>query len=223
MKIESIPKAGREGDVVYYKGRCGYIKRQHTEPRNDRTARQQDNRGVFGVVSKGWGALNPEQLAAWRVTAAENDFITDAGERVRRNCYHLFQGINTRRAVLGLPQFDFPPPRPSFGPNPVRELVISWTGGEMSLQLRVSSPPGAYILVQGPAPKRSGIRIVQHFPLLGLLPPPKDGWSDITGLYVARYGVPEVNTRIWIRTCQHIDGWIDVPKVVQARVLAPAP
>jgi hypothetical protein len=47
---------------------------------------------------------------------------------------------------------------------------------------------------------------VQHFPFLGLLPPPTDGWSDITELYVARYGVPKVGTAIWIRTCQHIDG-----------------
>jgi hypothetical protein len=30
---------------------------------------------------------------------------------------------------------------------------------------------------------------VQHFPFLGLLPPPKDGWSDITELFVRRYGV----------------------------------
>jgi len=61
---------------------------------------------------------------------------------------------------------------------------------------------------------------VQHFPFLGLLPAPTDGWSDITELYVARYGVPKVGTAIWIRTCQHIDGWIDVPKVVRDRVPA---
>ena len=63
---------------------------------------------------------------------------------------------------------------------------------------------------------------MQHFPFLGLLPPPIDGWSDITELYVARFGVPKAGTAIWIRTCQHIDGWTDVPKVVRARVLAPA-
>jgi hypothetical protein len=56
----------------------------------------------------------------------------------------------------------------------------------------------------------------------GLLPPPKDGSSDITELYVARYGVPKANQAIWIRTCQHIDGWIDAPKVLRARLSAPA-
>ncbi len=88
--------------------------------------------------------------------------------------------------------------------------------------LRGPSPPAQYTLVQRAKPVSPGVGCVQHFSFLGLLPPPKDGWSDITELYVARYGVPKVGTSIWIRTCQHIDGRIDVPKVVRARVFAPA-
>jgi hypothetical protein len=95
-------------------------------------------------------------------------------------------------------------------------------GGKFTLKLRVPSLPAQYTLVYGAAPVSSGIRYVLHFPFLGLLPPPKDGWSDIAELYVARYGEPKVGKAIWIRTCQHIDGWIDVPKVVRARILPPA-
>jgi hypothetical protein len=61
------------------------------------------------------------------------------------------------------------------------------------------------------------------FAYLGLLPPPADGWSDITELYVVRHGVPKAGTAVWIRTCQHLDGWTDVPKVARARVSAPVP
>jgi hypothetical protein len=104
----------------------------------------------------------------------------------------------------------------------VEELVATYTGGKFSLKLRVPSLPAQYTLVQGAKPVSAGVDCVQHFPFLGLLPPPKDGWSDITELYVARYGEPKVGTAIWIRTCQHIDGWIDVPKVTRACVLAPA-
>ena len=83
------------------------------------------------------------------------------------------------------------------------------------------APPAQYTLVQGPAPTRTGVRCVQHFPFLGFLPAPIDGWSYITELYEARYGVPKFGQAIWIRICQHIDGWIDVPKVLRARVPAP--
>jgi hypothetical protein len=129
--------------------------------------------------------------------------------------------VNTRRADLGLPQFDLPPAEPVFSQNPVDELVATLTGGKFTLKLRVPSPPAQYTLVQGAAPVRTAVRCVQHYPYLGLLPPPTDGWSDITELYVARYGVPKAGTAIWIRTCQHIDGWTDVPKVARARLRAP--
>jgi len=105
----------------------------------------------------------------------------------------------------------------------VAELVITNSDGKITLKLRVPSPPAQYALVQGAAPARTGVRCVQHFPFLGLLPPPTDGWSDITELYVARYGVPKAGTAIWIRLCQHIDGWTDVPTVIRARVPAAGP
>ena len=62
------------------------------------------------------------------------------------------------------------------------------------------------------------VRFVLHFPFLGLLPPPIDGWSDITEMYVARFGIPKPGTAVWIRTCQHIDGFIDLPKVLRFRI-----
>ena len=177
---------------------------------------------LFRSVCNRWRTRTPEQRAAWRIAAANNDFVTEASSRVRFNCYNFFVSLNTRRADLALPQFDLPPAEPVFSPNPVAELVVTYPEGKFTLKLRVPSPPAQYTLVQGAAPVRSGVRCVQHFPLLGFLPPPTDGWSDITELYVSRYGVPMPGTAIWIRTCQHIDGWADVPRVVRARVRAAA-
>jgi hypothetical protein len=222
MKIKFIPKSGRVGQAVYFKGRYGYVVRQYVQPRDPRTPDQLEKRRNLVAVCKRWRTLPPEQRAAWGVAAAEEDFVTETGKRVYLNAYNFFKRLNTRRADLGLPQFDMPPARPFFPPNPVVELVITNIGDTISIKLRVTGQPAPYILVQGPAPKGSGVRHVEKFPFLGLLPPPKDGWSDITELYVARYGVPKVNKAIWIRTCQHIDGWIDVPKILRARVPAAA-
>ena len=128
--------------------------------------------------------------------------------------------VNAARVHLGLSQFDLPPIVPSFSPNPVAELAIANTGGDITLKVRVPSQPGQCTLVQGAAPVSAGVRCVQHFPLLGLLPAPVDGWSDIKALYVARYGAPIVGTAVFIRTCQHTDGWTDLPKVASAFVPA---
>ena len=223
MKISSIPKSGRKGSVVYVNSRHGKLARQYVGPRDPRTLDQQRKRSNLVAVCNRWRTLTPEQRAAWRIASANNYFVTEAGRRVHLNGYNFFVSLNMRRADLDLPQFDLPPAEPVFSPNPVADLVITNTGGKITLKLRVPSPPAQYTLVQGAAPVRTGVRCVQHFPFLGLLPPPTDGWSDITELYVARYGVPKVGTAIWIRTCQHIDGWTDVPRVARARVPAPAP
>ena len=221
MKISSIPKRGRKGSVVYLDTRHGKVARQYVRPANPRTAAQQAHRNNIRTVAARWRMLEPEQQAAWRVAAAKNDFTDEAGNPVRLNGQNLFVSLNTRRADLSLAQFDLPPAKPVFGDNPVVELAITYTGRKITLKLRLSGPPAQYTLVQGAKPVGTGVRCVQHFPFLGLLPPPIDGWSDITELYVARYGVPKAGTAIWIRTCQHIDGWVDVPKVLRARVPAP--
>ena len=222
MKISAIPKSGRKGSVVYLNTRHGKVARQYVRPANPRTAEQQAHRHNVRAVSARWRTVTPEQRGAWRVAAAKNDFTDETGSRLRLNGYTFFVSLNTRRADLGLAQFDLPPAKPYFGDNPVVELAITNTGGKITLKLRVSSPPAQYTLAQGARPVGTGVRCVQHFPFLGLLPPPIDGWSDITELYVARHGVPKAGTAIWIRTCQHIDGWTDVSKVLRARGRAPA-
>ena len=208
--------------VRAFKGRYGWVASAAPLPKNPRTADQQGHRRNILAVSRRWRTLSLEQRGTWRVLAANTYFVNDEGQRVRLNCFKLFVSLNTRRADLGLPQFDVAPAQPVFSDSPVKELAVTYTGGKFTLKVRVEGTPEQLILVQGARPVRSGVRCVQHFPFLGLLPPPIDGWSDITELYVARYGVPKPNQAIWIRTCQHIDGFIDVPKVLRVRVPAPA-
>jgi hypothetical protein len=222
MKIVSSPQSGRIGTVVYVNSRYGQLARQYVPPRNPRTPDQQNNRSNFGAVSSRWRTLAPDQISAWCLAAATKFTLSSAGRRVALSGYNYFVRINASRARLGLPQFDLPPAEPAFNPNAVAELAITNSGDTITLKVRVLSQPGQYTLVQGAAPVSAGVRCVEHFPFLGLLPPPTEGWSDITELYVARYGLPPVGTVIFIRTCQHLDGSTDVPKLTSARVPAPA-
>ena len=223
MKVISTPQSGQVSNIVYVNSRYGQVARQYVLPRNPQTAEQQRNRGNFGAVSSRWRALTPEKSAAWCLAAANKFMVTHGGRQVALSGYSYFVSANSRRADPGLPRFDLPPAEASFSPNPVAELVVTNLAGAITLKLRVPSLPAQYTQVQGAAPVSTGVRCVQHFPLLGLMPPPTDGWSDITDLYVARYGVPPVGTVVFIRTCQHIDGSTDVPKVTSARVPAPTP
>ena len=222
MKMQSIPKRGRKGSVIYSETRHGKVAREFVPPDNPQTAQQQDHRRNVQAVTRHWHTLNDQQCAAWGAATANKYMLTRTGRRVRLSAYHLFVSLNVGRADLGLSQFDLPLAEPVFSDSPVSELVATFTGGRFSLKARVASPRAEHILVYAAAPVRSGVRYVKHLPFLALLPPPQDGWSDLTDLYVARYGVPKPDWAIWIRTCQHIDGWLDAPTTLRARITVQA-
>jgi len=207
--------------VRAFKGRYSWVASAAPLPKNPQTADQQDHRRNVPAVTRRWSTLTLNQCAAWRSLAADTYFITETGERVRRNCYQLFVKLNVRRADLGLPQFSDPPAKAVFSTRPVFELAVSCVAGRPTIHLRVQGSTAQYIVVQAARPNNSGVRVVQHFPFLVLLAAPTDGTYDLTELFVARYGVPKVGQAVWIRVFQHTDGWIDVPQVLRARVLPP--
>jgi hypothetical protein len=119
--------------------------------------------------------------------------------------------INSTLAYQGLPPVLTPTECPTFGDNPVRELVITNVGGVMELKLSVPTAPATDILVLGTYPRSPGVTFAKHFAILGHLPAPEAGYSTITKLYVDRYGVPPAGMRVFIRTRQVLDGWEDYP------------
>ena len=216
----SAPQTGRIGATVNVLTRYGQVERQFVSPRNPQTPEQQVIRSNFARVSARWRVLTLEQRIAWRTSSADSYTLSRLGRKVALNGYNYFVRINSARVDIGLSQFDVPPEVPTFKPNPVEELLIS-NRGVITLKLRVPALPAEHTIVQGAAPCSAGISCVQHFPCLGFLPAPTDGWSDITARYVAWYGVPPVGQAVWIRTQQHINGWNDLPKQTSAIVPAP--
>jgi hypothetical protein len=102
----------------------------------------------------------------------------------------------------------------------VGALTITVAKGALALQLKVTRTPARYVMVWGTAPCSQGIMRPRRFTLLGALPAPASGVSDITDLYVAKYGVPPAGTRVFIRTQQTADGWTDLP--IDTTALVPA-
>ena len=75
------------------------------------------------------------------------------------------------------------------------------------------------MIVLATRPRSAGVSFAKHFTILGVLPAAEAGYSNITDLYVARYGIPAAGTRIFIRTRQVLNGWEDMPKQTTTMVL----
>jgi hypothetical protein len=178
-------------------------------------------RKLLARIAARWRVLTEEQRALWIVVALEVDSHPRLGQSGSLNGCQLFTKINFNLAIVGADQMDEPPARPEFGKNPVGALLITNTGGRIALNLRVTGAPAQPILVLGYRPISAGARFARDFHILGLLPVPVGGVSDITDLYVARFGVPPVGRRVLIRTRQQIDGWDDLP-VETTAIVPPA-
>jgi hypothetical protein len=218
MKILDVPQSGRLGTAVSYKTRSGQFRRRYVIPRDPRTQSQVNRRMALRRAAYLWGKLTDSQRAAW--TSAAH------GVRTRRRLnqsgalsgYLLFVKINCNLASLGLPTVADPPDSPRFGLNPVGQLTITNTKGAIALKLDVSGKTTQYIVVLGTKPRSAGVTYVDHFTILGLLPDPVRGMSDITDLYVGKFGVPRAGSRVFIQTLQQVNGWEDLPKQTSAIV-----
>ena len=227
MRILDIPMSGRRGKHVFYmRGRRLY-RRLYVVPRNVRTTARRRTRGAFGVIAKAWGGrLTEEQRRAWIVAAAKVKSHPRLWQSGRLTGEMHFQGINSARARIGLEMLVFPPERVIFGPNPVEGIAISYVNGQVRLRLKVAAPVTEDIMVFGQAPCSAGRKKWRHGAYLGLLPVPEGGESDITEMYVAKYGEPVPGKKVFIRTRQQKDGWEgydqDLCEVVPAKPVAAA-
>jgi len=216
----SVPESGKVGPYVTLSTRYGQIVKQLTVPRDPRTPGQLACRSNMAYVARRWQSLTDPQCSAWDLLAADSAVMGFMGRSTSLPGYNLFVQMNTFRMDIGLSVFDLPPALPTFAPNPAAELLATIEGGVFQLKLHVLSQPVEHTLVLGARPCSAGRRCVQHFPFLGFLPAPVDGWCDITDLFVKRYGIPAAGRAVFIRTRQHINGWNDPPKQVRAVVRA---
>ena len=218
MKILDVPQTGSIGVTVTYQCRYGIIRRQKVLPRDPRTPSQLDRRTAFQRARAFWGTLTDEQFLAWKTLATTRQTHPVLGQSSKLSGYELAVQINVHLATVGLPMQPDPSPLPFFPANPVLGLNITRADGALSLQLRLSAQPAQYIVVLGARPRNPGASYVDHYRILGLLPDPAGGLSDITGLYLGKFSLLRPGQRIFIQTVQQINGWRDVPQTISARI-----
>jgi hypothetical protein len=158
--------------------------------------------------SQAWRAkLTEEQRQRWNVAGAKVPTQTRCGQAGVQTGEQHYVGINAARWCINLPGFTEPPEPVSLPLNPVGALSIIASEQGVRLLLTVIGPVTEDIMVFGQAPCSAGRSKRRNVSYLGLLPAPVDGVSDITALYVARYGVPPPGTKIFIVTRQQKNGW----------------
>jgi hypothetical protein len=216
MKTGPTLQTGTCGDVVASSNRFGQYQRKRPsrqKPRNKpRTADIDRAEGNWRAISALWNSLTEEQYRAWELAADGQRSRPRAGQSGRLPPRHYFFKVNNSRASLGLTLVSDPPAPANPGPNPVRQLHITNRGDRVVLRLDVAEPAPVPIKVYGAAPQNRGTKRGRDYRVLGPLPPPRNGESDITPSYVQKYGVPEPGKRVFIRTVVEVNGRQSSPR-----------
>jgi len=220
MKILDVPQSGKVGSMVSYRTRSGQFRRRYVIPRDPHTPVQVSRREALGRAAALWRSLTEQQREAWKAAAGGSHTRSRLNQSGALSGYLLFVRINCNLAALDLPPTAVPPEAPQFGRNPVGALSITNTKGVIALKLRTAGKPAQYIVVLGTEACSAGVSYVDHFTILGLLPRAVRGVTDITALYIAKYGVPPVGSRVFIQTMQQVNGWRDLPQQTSAIVPA---
>ena len=218
MKILDIPQSGKRGLNVSQSGRWGQISRIFSVPSNPRTDAQLDIRATFAEVTKAWRALTDVQRAAWAAAAQTVMSKSRCGTSGPLTDSQLYTKLNATVALVSGDTMDAPPVPPAFDRNPVGALAIVNDGGQITLKLAVPNQPTTDILVRASAPMSAGISSTSDYRILGILPAPAQGACNITAMYVARFGIPLVTAKVFVKTNQVISGYEDLGRGCSAIV-----
>jgi hypothetical protein len=211
MKILDIPQSGKRGLNVSQSGQFGQISRALAIPANPRIAAQMSVRNVLSRVAARWRSLQETQRVAWMEAVTEAKSNPRLGQSGSLSGFLLFSKINCTLSQFGQDQVDAPPARPQFPDLAPQGLVITNAAGAIALKLTCLGDPGEKTIIREAPPVSQGRETWSSFRVLGTCPAAVAGSADITALYTARFGVPPVATKVFLRANQLVDGWESLP------------
>jgi hypothetical protein len=201
------PTSGSIGTETYLIGRHGQVVRDRVTPANPRTSPQTMQRSILATVAARWRTLTDGQRTAWASAATSHQTKPRLGTSGPLTGEQLFCRINAVLQTFGLDQADVPPAYPVFPSLAPQGLVITNTAGTIAIKLTCPTNPGDNTVLRASAPCSAGIARTPRQVLIGTVPTPIAESSNITSLYVARYGVPGVASRLFVTCNMFTDGW----------------
>jgi hypothetical protein len=157
------------------------------------------------TLAAAWNSLTEEQREAWCVASRADRRGSRAARARRRTGRGLFFKVNSRRLALKQGLLADPPDAGNYYPTPRVRLVITNHAGHVSLKVYLAHDRAEGVMVSSWRPCNPGAMVWDKFVRLELLQAPHRGMCDITRPYVAKFGVPPVGTKVFIRVQQMND------------------
>ena len=197
MKYLGAPQSGSQANTTASKNRAGQYYRNRRSPVQPvGTGRRAIIRAAFGAASSAYATLTGAEQAAWAAYAATTPYTDKLGQAIILTGHQMFVAISTQLQNCGLPISNTPPASSTvFSQGAV---VLSATDdGTILLTLAGAGASADFSLVAFSAPQSGGVSFCKVFNQLDFLAGDDVNPEDYSAEFVAQFGVPPLNSRIF--------------------------
>lgn len=210
MKILDVPQSGSVGGVTSSRNRYGQYRRSRATPVNPNSSAQGAVRARLAAAAAQWRQLTANQRAGWTGLAQGINRTDSLGQSASLTGFSAFCSINQTLQNCGSAMVLDAPAMST--PDALSTLVVTLTAAAFSLAYTPTPlPVGAKLIVYCSPQRSAGRAFESDFRLVLVGGAAGASPLDIKAAYTAKFGVPVLGNRIFIRARVALGGFLSGP------------
>lgn len=217
MKILDVPQSGSQAGTTSSRNRYGQYRRTRATPVNPNSTKQGAVRGRLAANAAAWRTLTSAQIAGWNDLGNSMTRTDSLGQTVTLTGFQAYCSVNGNNLAAGNAVVANAPALVT--PSSIVTLAITLTAAAFSLAYTVTPlPAGARLFSYVSLQRSAGRSFESDYRLLQVSAAAAASPADVYAAYVARFGIPIVGNRIFVKTRVYLGGFLSGPFVSSAVV-----
>lgn len=210
MKILDIPQSGSVAGVTSSRNRFGQYRRTRAIPVNPNSTFQGTVRNRLSTQAQAWRSLTAAQRQGWNDLANGITRTNSLGSSYNMTGFMCFCSCNANLVAAGAAALSAAPAVTA----PVGLLTATITLTAAAFSIAYTATPlaaGTYLFIYTSLQRSAGRAFENDFRLCAVTAAAAASPHNLLAAYTARFGVPVVGNRIFIRLKTMIGGFMSGP------------
>lgn len=210
MKILDVPQSGSVAGVTSSRNRFGQYRRTRAIPVNPNTTKQGTVRNRLAVNAQSWRALTAAQRAAWNDLGSSMTRTDSLGQTQTLSGFQAYCSVNNNNLAAGNAVISDAPALSLV--DGLTTATVTLTAASFSVAYTVTPlPTGARLFVYCSPQRSAGRGYESDMRLVHVSAAAAASPANLLADYTARFGVPIVGQRIFMRFRVYLGGFLSGP------------
>lgn len=210
MKFLDVPQSGSHDGATMSRNRYGQYRRTRAIPVNPNSTQQGVTRARLGLYSAGWRALTDNQRAGWRDLGNSMSRTDSLGQVYNLTGLQAYVSVNSLNSAAGNAAVADAPAIAT--PAALLTVTPTITAAAFSIAYTATPLAAGTRLFTFVSPQRSAGRAYESdFRLLAVSAAAAASPANVFAAYSAKFGVPVVGKRIFMKLQVYGAGFLSAP------------